>query len=326
MKSSSDFSQSAAAIGAPPGPIDQDAKLLVACAALAHRLGLGETRPEIIGRFSNRAVHLRPLAIVARVPTGTTAVRDARNFAQRECELVQYLAQAGAPVIGPLTHVPAGPHEQAGWAISLWQRAELMEQTPDPVASAWALAACHAALHSAPPAVSKRFVLWQPFDEVDQLLAHPAVIARLAAEDRALLAAQNRWLRTALLAQSASLQLVHGDAHLNNALSTTQGMRWHDWEDAFIGPVEWDLACVVAAARVLGSHVDWSEAVLAAYPAPWEAKVLSLCIHARTVFTVAWMALLAGDDADKLARLQRRLRWLWGHAGSRPTQGDVPAP
>jgi Ser/Thr protein kinase RdoA (MazF antagonist) len=287
-----------------------DTALAQACATLARRLGLGETAPEVIGRFSNRAVWLAPQPVVARVPTGTTAVRDANAFAARECALVQHLAQQGAPVIGPLDGERAGPHQEGGWTISLWQRARVLPAAPDPVESAGALAACHAALRAVPPPLQARFARWQPFDEVDRLLAHAAVQARLSTEDRALLAAQSAALRAQLEANTAPLQLIHGDAHLNNALHTAQGMRWHDWEDAFIGPIEWDLACVVSGARVLGSHAAWSEAVLAAYPAPWDAERLDLCIRARTLFTVAWMALLSGDDAEKLARLQGRLRWL----------------
>lgn len=288
----------------------EDAQLLAACAALARRHGLGETAPEVIGRFSNRAVWLAPQPVVARVPTGTTAVRNANAFAARECALAKHLAQQGVPVIAPLDGERAGPHLEGGWIISLWQRASVLPAAPDPVGSAGALAACHAALRAAPPALQRRFVRWQPFDEIDRLLAHAAVQVRLSAEERALLAAQSAALRSQADAYTAPLQLIHGDAHLNNALHTAQGMRWHDWEDAFIGPIEWDLACVVSGARVLGSHVAWSEAVLAAYAAPWDVELLHLCIHARTLFTVAWMALLAGDDAEKLARLQGRLRWL----------------
>ncbi len=295
---------------ASPLVTDADAELLAACAALARQLGLGETAPQIVGRFSNRAVWLAPRPVVARVPTGTTAVRDASVFARRECALAGALAAQGAPVIAPLADPLAGPHAPGGWTISLWQRADVQPGLPDPAESARALAACHAALRTVPAALQARFVRWQPFDEIERLLGHPAVQSRLSAGDRALLAAQSSALRTQLSSHAAPLQLVHGDAHLNNALATAQGMCWHDWEDAFIGPVEWDLACVVAGARVLGSHVAWSEALLAAYPAPWDAERLARCIHARTLFTVAWMALLAGDDAEKLARLQGRLRSL----------------
>lgn len=287
-----------------------DAALLAACAALARQLELGETTPEVIGRFSNRAVWLAPQSVVARVPTGTTAVRDAGAFAARECALAQHLAQQGAPVIAPLSDPLAGPHQTDGWTISLWQRATLLQAAPDPTESARALATCHAALRAASPALQTRFTRWQPFHEIDRLLAHAAVRAHLRSEDRAVLVAQSGALRAQVEAYATPLQLIHGDAHLNNALNTAHGMRWHDWEDAFLGPIEWDLACVVSGARVLGSHVEWSEAVLAAYPAPWDAGLLDLCIHARTLFTVAWMALLAGDDAEKLARLQGRLRWL----------------
>ncbi len=42
------------------------------------------------------------------------------------------------------------------------------------------------------------------------------------------------------------LQPVHGDAHLRNLLASPAGPLWIDWEDSFIGPRGWDLACFYA--------------------------------------------------------------------------------
>jgi aminoglycoside phosphotransferase (APT) family kinase protein len=42
------------------------------------------------------------------------------------------------------------------------------------------------------------------------------------------------------------LRPIHGDAHAGNVLP---GPVWHDWEDAQLGCVEWDLACLVAPGR-----------------------------------------------------------------------------
>jgi thiamine kinase-like enzyme len=40
------------------------------------------------------------------------------------------------------------------------------------------------------------------------------------------------------------MQALHGDAHFGNLLVTRDGLLWTDWEDAFLGPVEWDLASI----------------------------------------------------------------------------------
>ena len=299
-------------------PAADEAQLIAACTALAAQLGLGRVQPQVIGRFSNRALRLSPLPVVARVPTGTAALRDVWRFAQREVALVGALAAPNAShpdahdalVIAPLEPQLAGPHACAGFVITLWHEAQLLPGPPDAVASGVALAACHRALRACPAPVRAQLVAWQPFDEIAALLAHAHVQAALSAADRALLGRQAQRLEEQLRASGAAMQPVHGDAHLNNALSTARGMRWHDWEDAFLGPVEWDLACLVSGARVLGSNVAWSEAALAAYPDSHDAALLELCVHARTVFAAAWMSLLAGEDPVAQARLAGRLAWL----------------
>ncbi|MBX3229103.1 MAG: phosphotransferase [Labilithrix sp.] len=51
--------------------------------------------------------------------------------------------------------------------------------------------------------------------------------------------------------RSASFQAVHGDAHIRNVLATARGVLWTDWEDAFLEPIEFDLACLRCAASPL---------------------------------------------------------------------------
>jgi aminoglycoside/choline kinase family phosphotransferase len=71
---------------------------------------------------------------------------------------------------------------------------------------------------------------------------------------------------------------------------------WADWEDSIYAPIEWDLACLVAGARITGTTQDaeWAEAALAAYGSH-NAAALELCIHTRALFGVAWLSLLAAD-------------------------------
>lgn len=281
---------------------------------MCRKLGLGPVLPQVIGRFSNLAVSLDPLPIVARVTTGTSVLRGSQACAQREVSLAAHLAAQGAPVIAPCESPLAGPHEVDGLLISLWRRVEVSPRMPDAAQAGRALAQCHAVLRD----VDGDAPLLGAFDEIEQLLVLPQVLQSVPAPDRRLVAEHARACHSALLAHGAPNQIVHGDAHLNNVLDTPQGVLWADWEDAIKAPIEWDLACLVAGARVLGRQVDWSEAALQAYRemAPstlgwWiDDALLDICVHARTVFVVAWLWVLAAGDPSRQERLTARLDWL----------------
>ncbi len=55
---------------------------------------------------------------------------------------------------------------------------------------------------------------------------------------------------------------LHGDAHPGNLLSTPTGPIWTDFEDAWRGPIDWDLACLELTGRLDG------RAAVAGYPRP----------------------------------------------------------
>jgi len=105
----------------------------------------------------------------------------------------------------------------------------------------------------------------------------------------------------------APVQPLHGDASLGNALP---GPLWNDWEDACIGPVEWDLACLVTSARVTGERRAVAEAALAAYG----AALPELFVRARGLQVVAWSG-FAAAAGDARARLRARLAWLRSQLG-----------
>ena len=288
--------------------------VLRACRSLCRRLGLGPVLPQIIGRYSNLAVALTPLPIVARVATGTAVLRGTPDCARREVALAAHLSAAGAPVLAPCAADLAGPHEVDGFMISLWPQLEVLSTVPAPDQAAQALLRCHAALGRYDGAVPVLGV----FDEIARLLALPQVLQSVPGADRHLVAEHAQACRAALEAYEAPNQVVHGDAHLNNVLDTAAGVRWCDWEDAIAAPIEWDLACLVAGARVLGRQVDWAETALRAYrdAAPYtlgrwiDDGLLDVCVHARTVFVAAWLWVLAADDPARQQRLAARLAWL----------------
>src|SRR5947208_2481293 len=194
-------------------------------------------------------------------------VRDVREHCSREIAVARFLHAAGAPVVAP--HEPAGPHERDGRVLTLW---ELVPAGPPPGGPALgaALRACHEALHGyrgeLPP--------------LRALLDEATVVAR-----RALDGDDRRLVVDGLARVSEALppggQPLHGDAGVLNALP---GPRWHDWEDACVGPVGWDLACLVTSPRVLGRERERAEAALIAAggePDP-------LLVEARALQLAAW--------------------------------------
>jgi len=284
--------------------------------ALAHHAaarGWSDIHPVVIGRGSNLVLHLAPHDVVARVATGTARLRDACVHAGRELAVATHLAASGAPVAAPCADQHA-PLQLAGAWVTFWNRLDVLDRMPDPVAAGTALAACHDALRTLKLPGPVHGHAWQPLAETLALLDHPTVIAAASAEDRELVRAQTKALAPGLRAHSAPLQWLHGDAHLNNVLDTPHGPAWIDWEDAVLAPIEWDLACLVAGARVVGGNEAWSEAALTAcvatQPRAIDPALLDLCIHARTLFVVAWMWLLGLTSPARRHRMDRRLAWL----------------
>jgi hypothetical protein len=280
-----------------------DSEMRQVCAELSSRLQLGNVRPRVAGQFSNLVVALDPLPIVARIATGTARLRDTLRFAQRETDICRFLAERGAAVVPPYD----GPHVVQGWTVSLWQRVEILPGLPDAAEAGTRLRACHQWLREYPSALP----YFGAFDELQQLLAHPQVQAMCPEQDRRLLERQARECRGALEAYRCTAQQLHGDAHRKNVFHTPDGPLWADWEDTIQAPIEWDLACLVAGARITGTpqEAEWAEAALAAY-GPHDAAALELCIQARVLFGVGWLSLLAAGHAERQQRLGVWLDWL----------------
>jgi aminoglycoside phosphotransferase (APT) family kinase protein len=105
----------------------------------------------------------------------------------------------------------------------------------------------------------------------------------------------------------APQRIVHGDSHPGNVVLTADGPLWSDWEDAHLAPLEWDLCCLVAAARVHGNDFGWAEAALAAHGGPCDASLLEACVDARVAQGAAYLAATGRGDPEAL---HRHLDWL----------------
>ena len=301
---------------------DREEVIVRACQSLAQRLGLGEgVAPVVIDRHSNLALRLDPTPWVARVATGTAGPRSDAGWARREVAIARALAEAGAAVAAPAPGALAGPHVEGGWRITLWQRLDLADGPPDPAAAGRALARCHARLKTLTDVLAESPISpWAPLHEAERLLAHPQVRERAGA-DLGWVADRLAGLSGPVLNHPAPRQWLHGDAHLNNCRRLHSGEPvWLDWEDACLAPLEWELAGLVGAARVLGPLADaeraWADAALAGWRVahapgpPIDEALLERCIELRALFIVAWSWWLGSRSAQQADRLAARLAWL----------------
>jgi Ser/Thr protein kinase RdoA (MazF antagonist) len=117
------------------------------------------------------------------------------------------------------------------------------------------------------------------------------------------------------------LRPVHGDSHLGNVMHARNGTLWFDWEDAFAGPVEWDLGVLLAQARVFGADETLQQAALDAY-GPVDTPTLDLMVEARALQIAAWAALVVSRRPHRRPMLERNLQWL----RARPGSSRRPAP
>jgi aminoglycoside phosphotransferase (APT) family kinase protein len=207
-----------------------------AALAAARRAGLPDSEPRVLRDVTNVLVHLAPAPVVARVSITLACLRDPGWFAQ-ELRLAAFLAEAGAPVAPPAAGLDPGPHVVDGLSVGFWAFVGHDPDRADPAAAGRSLAELHAALERFPEPLPR----CERFDEIGRLLdvLRPSEVA--SADDLAALRVTYEALRSNRLPGDRTL---HGDAHLGNVLWTADGPLWSDLENACVGPVEWDLACM----------------------------------------------------------------------------------
>ena len=184
---------------------------------------------------SNRlTVRLLPADVVAQVAP------VAHQVAAFEVELAQRLHEAGCPVAALDPRVELRVHERDGFVITLWTyHASVSSAGVPPAAYAEALARLHAGMRE----VGVPAPHWtERLDRARRLVASPVDTPELGDADRELLAVTLRDRGGAVSGSGGREQLLHGEPHPNNVLSTAGGLLFVDLETCCRGPVEFDLA------------------------------------------------------------------------------------
>lgn len=265
---------------------------------------LGHDAPaEVLADRANLVLALGE-SVVARVAMATSASRVGTAWLKREVEVSRFLGPA--LTTQPAAHVACGPHEIDGLVVSFWQR-EAIVGAPDPREAGRKLAACHRALVSYPEGALPWMGAWEEARAVkDRALTSPHLDA---AERRQLARGFERAERIVEGApeRSASMQAVHGDAHLGNALGTARSVLWTDWEDAFVGPIEHDLACLRSKAELFGEEREAIEAACAAYDVEHDEALVRDLGVVRNAQVIVWLALFAERQPELAPRMRARL-------------------
>ena len=258
-------------------------RALAAAMAIASALGLPVDDVIVLHDSNKLTARLLPCDIVARVAP------RAHQAAQFEIELARRLAETQSPVAALDPRAEPRVYERDGFVVTLWTYYQPV--TPREVSAADyanALERLHAGMRQLDvrtPHFTDRV------EDAQRLVESSNLTPDLADADRELLITTLRSRRQAIIDRGAE-QLLHGEPHPGNVLSTKSGLLFIDFETCCRGPVEFDLA-----------HVP--EDVSARYAAADEDLVIE-CRGLVLAMVAAWR----WDPDDQFPDKQRAARAL----------------
>jgi len=218
--------------------IDEVARVIEAVKSLAASLGLPVDDAIVVSNSNNLGLRLTPGDVFARV------AHVGQEVASLEVELAQRLVEVGCPVAALETRVDPRVYRRDGFAVTLWTYYESVTSHVSPGDYATALERLHTGMRKVDVAIP-RFT--DRIAEAEKVVANPDLSPELADADREFLGGRLRSLRRATDGRGALEQLLHGEPHPGNVLSTTNGPLFIDLETCCRGSIEFDLAHVPEA-------------------------------------------------------------------------------
>ncbi len=205
-----------------------------AAIATAAELDLPADDAVVIQSSNKVTLRLLPCDVLARVAWA------GQESLQREVDLARRLAHTESPVAALAPHVDSRVYERDSFAMTFWTYyapGTLRDVSPADYAAA--LERLHEGMRTldvAAPHFTDRVA------DAQRLVASRDLTPALADPDRELLTGTLRDLRHAISDSGAAEQLLHGEPHPGNVLSTRSGPLFIDLETCCRGPVEFDLA------------------------------------------------------------------------------------
>jgi aminoglycoside phosphotransferase (APT) family kinase protein len=259
-------------------------RAVAATMSIASALGLAVDDAVVLQNSNKLTVRLLPCDVLARIAP------LARQVAQFEVELAQRLAETQSPVAALEPRVEPRAYERDSFVVTLWTYySSVTPREVAPADYAKALKRLHADMRKldvTTPHFTDRGA------EAQQLVASRDRAPALADADRELLSSTLRCIRQTIADRGAAEQLLHGEPHPGNLLSTKNGPLFIDLETCCHGPIEFDLA-----------HVP--EEVIEHYP-DVDQELLDAC----RVLVLAMVAAWRWDEGDQFPNGPRVAREL----------------
>lgn len=233
----------------------------------------------------NVLVHLRPTPVVARVTRIAHLVRPPEALRGG----IALARELGRHAIAPTTLIDPGPYVEAGRYITYWTYHSA------PAASPAEAGAALRALHERAASFDGALRSFDPRPDAMR-------VADVVGSDEGKIL---REVAERLTLPSLPQQAIHGDAHFENCAA---GGMWQDFDDACIGPREWDVASMTHRWVVFGElETDIWEA-LSAY-GPYDIDATEK-LQPLVVLAIATWGVLARVIDEWSPRTARRLEWL----------------
>ncbi|MGC9381655.1 phosphotransferase enzyme family protein [Streptomyces sp. MH13] len=218
-------------------------RAVAAAMSVVSSLGLPADDAIVLHDSNKLTLRLLPCDVLARVAP------VAQQVARFELDLARRLAAAGCPVAALDPRVEPRVHERDGFVVTLWTYyAPVAPGEAAPADYADALARLHAGMRGLDvptPHFTDRV------EQAQRLVADRDRTPALADPDRELLGDTLRDLRRVIGEHGGAEQLLHGEPHPGNLLTTANGPLFIDLETCCRGPVAFDLA---HAPEAVGEH------------------------------------------------------------------------
>jgi Ser/Thr protein kinase RdoA (MazF antagonist) len=259
-------------------------RAVAAAMSIASALGLTVDDAVVIQNSNRLTVRLLPCDVLARIAP------FAPQVARFEVELAQRLAETQSPVATLEPRVAPRAYERDNFMVTLWTYySSVTPREVAPADYAKALKRLHAGMRKL-DVTTPHFTV--RVSQAQQLVASRDRTPALVDADRELLSSTLKSLTRTIADRGAAEQLLHGEPHPGNLLSTKNGPLFIDLETCCHGPIEFDLA-----------HVP--EEVIEHYPNV-DQELLDECLVLVLAMVAAWR-LDAGDQFPNGPRVAREL-------------------
>ena len=211
-------------------------RAVAAATSTASALGLRADEANVLHVSNRIALRLLPSDVLARVAL------PSHEAAEFEVGLAARLAATDSPVALLEPRVAPRVYERDGFTITFWTYYEpQMVRAPSPADYADALSRLHVGMQHV-DVTTPHFT--DRVREAQLLVGSHDRTPQLGDVDRDLLVDTFDRVMPVIAGRGAAEQLLHGEPHPGNVLSTKDGPLFIDLETACRGPVEFDLAHV----------------------------------------------------------------------------------